>query len=224
ADWSLKDINGETALDLATEKGKSELAELLRGVEGDFYPVTDPQGYCLIINISKYDSGSDITFSHTERKGSVRDVERVKQVFESLRFIVKSPDLGEHGSFVCFLMAHGSHDCIYGRDGCPYEIRKLTDRFQSSVCRSLEGRPKAFFIQACRGSRLDRAVVAPNSREETDEAPAPVYNTAVRPAESDFLLCYANTPGSAAFRNIDTGSLYVQTVCDFIEKTSVSST
>ncbi|PAA51406.1 hypothetical protein BOX15_Mlig007583g1 [Macrostomum lignano] len=143
ADWSLKDINGETALDLATEKGKSELAELLRGyegkkyfdesseprrkvftdhaddeipsdeepdltfgdfggarrvetarhqlsrVEGDFYPVTDPQGYCLIINISKYDSGSDITFSHTERKGSVRDVERVKQVFESLRFIVK---------------------------------------------------------------------------------------------------------------------------------------
>uniref|UniRef100_A0A1I8HLS6 ANK_REP_REGION domain-containing protein n=1 Tax=Macrostomum lignano TaxID=282301 RepID=A0A1I8HLS6_9PLAT len=237
ADWSLKDINGETALDLATEKGKSELAELLRGVEGDFYPVTDPQGYCLIINISKYDSGSDITFSHTERKGSVRDVERVKQVFESLRFIVKvkedltaeqvddflheikkSPDLGEHGSFVCFLMAHGSHDCIYGRDGCPYEIRKLTDRFQSSVCRRLEGRPKAFFIQACRGSRLDRAVVAPNSREETDEAPAPVYNTAVRPAESDFLLCYANTPGSAAFRNIDTGSLYVQTVCDFIEK------
>uniref|UniRef100_A0A1I8H3V7 ANK_REP_REGION domain-containing protein n=1 Tax=Macrostomum lignano TaxID=282301 RepID=A0A1I8H3V7_9PLAT len=30
ADWSLKDTNGRTALDLATQKGKSELAELLR--------------------------------------------------------------------------------------------------------------------------------------------------------------------------------------------------
>uniref|UniRef100_A0A1I8GU44 Protein kinase domain-containing protein n=2 Tax=Macrostomum lignano TaxID=282301 RepID=A0A1I8GU44_9PLAT len=31
ADWSLKDMPGRTALDLATQEGKSELAELLRG-------------------------------------------------------------------------------------------------------------------------------------------------------------------------------------------------
>ncbi|PAA51405.1 hypothetical protein BOX15_Mlig016858g2 [Macrostomum lignano] len=199
-------------------------------LEGDFYPVTDPQGYCLIINISKYESGSDITFSITERKGSDRDVEQAKRVFERLRFIVKikkdltteqlddflseikkSRDLAKHGSFVCFLMAHGSHDCIYGRDGCPYEIRKVTERFQTSVCRSLEGKPKVFFIQAGRGSRQDRTF-ASYSREESR------YNLTVCTPESDFMVCYANSPGSVAFRSINTGSLYVQTVCDFIEK------
>uniref|UniRef100_A0A1I8GRA2 Caspase-3 n=1 Tax=Macrostomum lignano TaxID=282301 RepID=A0A1I8GRA2_9PLAT len=204
--------------------------------EEDFYPVTNPQGYCLIINISEYDSGSDITLNFEERQGSDRDVDRVKQIFERLRFIVKikkdltaeqlddflheikkSPDLAKHGSFVCFLMAHGSHDCIYGKNGVPCEIRNLTEKFKSSVCRSLEGKPKVFFIQACRGSRRDRAV-ARSSREQTDEAGAPVYNSAIRPAEGDFLLCYATTPGSAAFRNIDSGSRYVQTVCEFIEK------
>ncbi|PAA83579.1 hypothetical protein BOX15_Mlig015152g1 [Macrostomum lignano] len=37
ADWSLKDRDGRTALDLATQKGKSELAELLRGYDGKIY-------------------------------------------------------------------------------------------------------------------------------------------------------------------------------------------
>uniref|UniRef100_A0A1I8HWR6 ANK_REP_REGION domain-containing protein n=1 Tax=Macrostomum lignano TaxID=282301 RepID=A0A1I8HWR6_9PLAT len=187
--------------------------------EEDFYPVTNPQGFCLIINISEYDRGSDITFNFEERQGSDRDVDRVKRVFESLRFIVRIkndltveqvdnflneikilPDLAKHGSFVCFLMAHGSHDCIYGRDGFPYKVRKLTGKFK-----------------ACRGSRRDR-VDAAKSREQTDEAPAPVFNSAIRPPEGDFLLCYATTEGSAAFRNIDSGSRYVQTACEFIEK------
>uniref|UniRef100_A0A1I8JID0 ANK_REP_REGION domain-containing protein n=1 Tax=Macrostomum lignano TaxID=282301 RepID=A0A1I8JID0_9PLAT len=230
ADWSLKNNKYRTALALATQKRNWRLAELLRGLDGDFYPVTDPQGYCLIINISRYESGSDITFSITERKGSDHDVEQAKRVFERLRFIVKikkdltteqlddflseikkSRDLAKHGSFVCFLMAHGSHDCIYGRDGCPYEIRKVIERFQTSVCRSLEGKPKVFFIQAGRGSRQDRTF-ASYSREETR------YNLTVCTPESDFLVCYANSPGSVAFRSINTGSLYVQTVCDFIEK------
>ncbi|PAA77016.1 hypothetical protein BOX15_Mlig027240g1 [Macrostomum lignano] len=37
ADWSLKDVDGKTALDWATHNGKSELAELLRGFEGVIY-------------------------------------------------------------------------------------------------------------------------------------------------------------------------------------------
>ncbi|PAA55393.1 hypothetical protein BOX15_Mlig019869g2 [Macrostomum lignano] len=37
SDWSLKDRDGKTALELAVEKGKSELAELLRRYEGRSY-------------------------------------------------------------------------------------------------------------------------------------------------------------------------------------------
>ncbi|PAA78463.1 hypothetical protein BOX15_Mlig006341g1 [Macrostomum lignano] len=37
ADWSLKNQLGKTALDFATQKGKSELAELLRGYDGKIY-------------------------------------------------------------------------------------------------------------------------------------------------------------------------------------------
>ncbi|PAA75254.1 hypothetical protein BOX15_Mlig017273g1 [Macrostomum lignano] len=37
ADWSLKDCQGRTALDLATDNGSGELAELLRGYDGKIY-------------------------------------------------------------------------------------------------------------------------------------------------------------------------------------------
>uniref|UniRef100_A0A1I8FK12 Protein kinase domain-containing protein n=1 Tax=Macrostomum lignano TaxID=282301 RepID=A0A1I8FK12_9PLAT len=45
ADWSLKDRDGRTALDLATQNGKSELAELLRGYDGKIY-FYEPLWHC----------------------------------------------------------------------------------------------------------------------------------------------------------------------------------
>ncbi|PAA61143.1 hypothetical protein BOX15_Mlig006631g1 [Macrostomum lignano] len=110
----------------------------------EFYPVTNPQGLCVIINISKFESSSE-----GERKGSQFDVERVSELFSKLGFIIDVredltadeienyldcvriwKELERHGAFVCFLMTHGREDCIVGSDGKPCKIFDLTRKFQ----------------------------------------------------------------------------------------------
>uniref|UniRef100_A0A1I8GLR6 ANK_REP_REGION domain-containing protein n=1 Tax=Macrostomum lignano TaxID=282301 RepID=A0A1I8GLR6_9PLAT len=295
SNWSLKNREGKTALDLATEQGSHKMAELLRSfrendawttrpqyqtgsgesgasysyeyrsppaaymrqasqctpqslqavdqhsaVESDCssnssrsdecYPVTNPQGFCVIINISKFESSSE-----GERKGSQFDVERVSELFSKLGFIIDVredltadeienyldcvriwKELERHGAFVCFLMTHGREDCIVGSDGKPCKIFDLTRKFQPKLCSSLAGKPKIFFIQACRGLEKDELLV---KRETIDNAGGRFEGTSVvYPSNSDFLIFYATPRGQVAFRDENTGSYFIQTVCELIEK------
>ncbi|PAA75580.1 hypothetical protein BOX15_Mlig020959g1 [Macrostomum lignano] len=119
----------------------------------DFYQVTNPQGFCLIININTYSTGS----GEEERKGSERDVDRVRKLFRKLSFTIKevqnpttaeiddflnetkkSKELAKHGSFVCFLMAHGRkdaqrRDCIIDGHGVQSPVLELAAKFKASV-------------------------------------------------------------------------------------------
>uniref|UniRef100_A0A1I8JD17 ANK_REP_REGION domain-containing protein n=1 Tax=Macrostomum lignano TaxID=282301 RepID=A0A1I8JD17_9PLAT len=296
SNWSLKNREGKTALDLATEQGSHKMAELLRSfrendawttrpqyqtgsgesgasysyeyrsppaaymrqasqctpqslqavdqhsaVESDcssnssrsdeFYPVRNPQGFCVIINISKFESSSE-----GERKGSQFDVERVSELFSKLGFIIDVckkdltadeienyldcvrnwKELERHGAFVCFLMTHGREDCIVGSDGKPCKIFDLTKKFQPKLCSSLAGKPKIFFVQACRGLEKDELLV---KRETIDNAGGRFEGTSVLyPSNSDFLIFYATPRGQVAFRDENTGSYFIQTVCELIEK------
>uniref|UniRef100_A0A1I8HMF7 CASPASE_P20 domain-containing protein n=1 Tax=Macrostomum lignano TaxID=282301 RepID=A0A1I8HMF7_9PLAT len=121
ADWSLKDSRGCTAYEIALEYDKEDLTDLLQPSperaefpevqpstgsqsgattrqtnwsEEEFYPVTNPQGFCIIINIGKYEElkhkeGGTAIIDPEIREGSAKDVQLVRQVFEELRFIVK---------------------------------------------------------------------------------------------------------------------------------------
>uniref|UniRef100_A0A1I8GJ03 CASPASE_P20 domain-containing protein n=1 Tax=Macrostomum lignano TaxID=282301 RepID=A0A1I8GJ03_9PLAT len=230
SNWSLKNREGKTALDLATEQGSHKMAELLRSRSDEFYPVTNPQGLCVIINISKFESSSE-----GERKGSQFDVERVSELFSKLGFIIDVredltadeienyldcvriwKELERHGAFVCFLMTHGREDCIVGSDGKPCKIFDLTRKFQPKLCSSLAGKPKIFFVQACRGLEKDELLV---KRETIDNAGGRFEGTSVLyPSNSDFLIFYATPRGQVAFRDENTGSYFIQTVCELIEK------
>ncbi|PAA69355.1 hypothetical protein BOX15_Mlig001598g10 [Macrostomum lignano] len=85
-----------------------------------------------------------------------------------------SDQLERHGCFVCFLMAHGSPDCVFGSDGRPCRIPDVTKIFQSSCCRSLAGKPKIFFIQACRGQHHDAPLDDSSSKSNEPQVPEPV--------------------------------------------------
>ncbi|NXS56067.1 CASP7 protein, partial [Brachypteracias leptosomus] len=66
--------------------------------------------------------------------------------------------------FACILLSHGEEGLIYGTDG-PMAIKSLTALFRGDKCKSLIGKPKLFFIQACRGSEFDEGI-------QTDSGPA----------------------------------------------------
>ncbi|XP_046568754.1 uncharacterized protein LOC124277143 [Haliotis rubra] len=72
--------------------------------------------------------------------------------------------------FACAILSHGDntdfppqktndamlrHDFVYGVDGMIVPTRFLLSIFNDECCPELEGKPRLFFIQACRGRALD---------------------------------------------------------------------
>ena len=128
---------------------------------------TECRGYCVIINNRQF-QGNDEAY----RKGSEQDVERLRNLFESLRFeVIIKRDLERnhieevaqeygrknHDKFVAFVlivMSHGDdEDCVLGVDNKPVSVKALMKEFQAQKCPSLKGKPKILIIQTCRGSR-----------------------------------------------------------------------
>lgn len=145
--------------------------------EAVYYPMNrKPCGFAVIINISKFD---EVTKLET-REGSDIDVQRMKSLFEWLRFKVeiyinKTADEimqiiryyrldFDHRNFDCFslfLMSHGfgntrDGDGIFSRDGKHVHLKKIRENFTSAKCPSLSNKPKLFFVQACRGNAPDQ--------------------------------------------------------------------
>ena len=128
---------------------------------------TECPGYCVIINNRQF-QGNDEAY----REGSEQDVERLRNLFESLRFeVIIKRDLKRdqikgvaqeyggknHDKFVAFVlivMSHGDDkDCIFGVDNDSISVRNLMKEFQAEKCPSLKGKPKILIMQTCRGSR-----------------------------------------------------------------------
>ena len=56
--------------------------------------------------------------------------------------------------FVCVICSHGTNKGIYGTDGEIVPIDDVTTMFDGQNCKALINKPKLFFIQACRGGRI----------------------------------------------------------------------
>ncbi|MEQ2165503.1 Caspase-3, partial [Goodea atripinnis] len=115
-------------------------------------------------------------------------------------------DHSNSASFVCVLLSHGDEGVFYGTDG-PLQLQTLTSLFRGDRCKSLVGKPKLFFIQACRGTDLDPGVES-DSPEETTKIPV----------EADFLYAFSTAPGYYSWRNTMSGSWFIQSLCDIIGK------
>uniref|UniRef100_UPI0037E95F7A caspase-3a n=1 Tax=Semicossyphus pulcher TaxID=241346 RepID=UPI0037E95F7A len=177
-------------------------------------------GQCIIINNKNFDrrtgmnvrNGTDIdaanamkVFSKLGYKAKVYNdlsVEKMKQVLIS----VSKEDHSCYASFVCVLLSHGDEGVFFGTDGS-VELKYLTSLFRGDRCQSLVGKPKLFFIQACRGTELDGGIEA-DSGEGTTKIPV----------EADFLYAFSTAPGYYSWRNTMTGSWFMQSLCEMISK------
>lgn len=171
-----------------------------------------PYGLAIIINL-KY-------FISDERYGSEVDVEKLGNIethvdlrarkicaiVQEMAWKIKS----DQSCFVCCSMTHGDMGVIYGSDSKPVEIKYITDLFKENKCSALAGKPKLFFIQACRGSQgrtptttvftripaFDaNALSEADGDIDYDDVNESTFRHSADPREPDFLIGYSTVAG-----------------------------
>ncbi|XP_066515907.1 caspase-3a [Hoplias malabaricus] len=179
-------------------------------------------GHCVIINNKNFHGSTGMN----QRNGTDVDAGNVMKVFGKLGYKVKvfndqtvdqikqvlatvaREDHSRCASFVCVLLSHGDEGVFFGTDGA-VELKALTSLFRGNRCTSLVGKPKLFFIQACRGTDLDAGIEMDSNY---DGSPVKI------PVEADFLYAYSTAPGYYSWRNTMTGSWFIQSLCEMFSK------
>ncbi|NP_001098140.1 caspase-3 [Oryzias latipes] len=180
-------------------------------------------GICLIINNKNFhkDSGmgprngtdndaaaawkSFMKLGYEIQMYNDQTVDQMKKLFRQM----SNQDHSKFASFACVILSHGEEGVIYGTDG-PVSFNKLIECLKGRSCLSLVGKPKLFFIQACRGMLFDEGIEH-DAKDDTSEK---------IPLEADFLFAYSTVSGYYSWRSTANGSWFIQSLCEMLEKFS----
>ena len=195
-----------------------------------------PRGITLIINNASF-APHPKHGQQSPRHGSEEDVRQVEALFTALDFSVRTKEnlsrrqlldeleyiraREDHSAYDCFvlwLMSHGKSGEVFCSDGITIPIQTL-DMF--SNCETLSGKPKLFFIQACRGDGEDEGVSnTANTTISSYELPSPnqvdspidaVKKPASKvPTHADFLYAFSTVDKYVSYRHEALGSYYVR--------------
>ncbi|KAG9277634.1 caspase-8-like [Astyanax mexicanus] len=199
-----------------------------------------PRGFCVIINNMTFDPPLK------NRKGSDTDEESLKDVFswlgftlevhrnqtaEQLRAILKKFSQETHlgDCFVCCILSHGCAEGVYGTDGGVVSSEDIFGPFRGLCCPSLAKKPKAFFIQACRGKDFQLPVqveadsvemdeIEDEDEEEFDEIEIDADPMMTIPNDGDFFVARSTVKGFFSFRDTMLGSWFIQSLCEQLKK------
>ncbi|XP_071502752.1 caspase-3-like [Diadema antillarum] len=211
-----------------------------------------PRGIAIIINNKKFKTMKT-------RQGTDVDGRNLENVFKQLGFNtvvhrdLKGRDIQQlmiqlsrhnHTTFDCFILAiltHGIEGAVYGTDEQLVKIEDLVNYFSSDRCPTLAGKPKLFFLQACRGERFDAGVEQTDGtavagsgdgarldsismtedelvdkmlRMELESTDSFASARSKMPTQSDILLAYATVPGYVSWRNSEKGSWFIQALTE----------
>ncbi|XP_030435590.1 caspase-8-like isoform X2 [Gopherus evgoodei] len=208
------------------ESGAKEAVSVPK-LENPYMMENNPHGYCVILNNSDFKNPDEI------RKGTDKDAEALKRVFEWLQFetiehrnleaeeickTIKKYSNMDHSNmdcFICCLLSHGEKGKVRGTDWNSAAIKDLVSCFTGSQCPSLAGKPKLFFIQACQGKTGQKSIPVKedSSRQlEADALPLPSI-----PDWADILISMATVEDFECYRYIERGSAFIQCLCKEIE-------
>lgn len=186
------------------------------------------QGFALIIHNHYFPKRKD-----SNREGSEKDVEAIRRFCEdagihinktdrptenlkateidSLCDEIAKRDFTRYDGFLCFILSHGDQDGIFGVDDNTIGVQDMVSKFKK--CDTLVGKPKLFFIQACRGSHQDSGMLIDSDSHPVNE-PRPLR----LPTDSDILIAHSTVEGLESYRNRQCGSWFITTLIDQLEQ------
>lgn len=139
-----------------------------------------------------------------------------------LKFLcsVSKLDHSDNDCLFVTIMTHGDRDGkILAADG-DFMVQELWEYFIGYNCETLIGKPKLFFIQACRGKMTDPGILLkPKPRMRMMQMSDSVDSAAfeeqpfVLPTLADLLVMYSTAEGYYSFRNPKDGSWFIQALC-----------
>ncbi|XP_063397690.1 caspase-3-like [Mytilus trossulus] len=176
------------------------------------------------------------------RSGSEIDVKNLKDLFEQLHFeVVTKTDLSaeqmvrvleeerdtvknwkEIECVILIIMSHGEGAYICGNDNKIIRLTDIIEVFDSQHCPCLDEKPRLVFVQACRNVghsekeladlcvKLDKKLL---TGDQLDSAPYRDEGiTQVKHPSADFLVAYATPAETLSYRNIYTGSWFLNAI------------
>lgn len=188
------------------------------------------RGCFLIFNQVKFDAHLKLR----NRESSCRDAEALKElaehemrfafvkIFESLTrddifyWLKKMADASHdrYDLFACAFLTHGDAEGVVYASDASFEMSQVYDMFTSDKCKTLAGKPKLFFVQACRGSKFDMGFnIQKLSHTSLNSSPT---HTRL-PVEADFLFAYSSVPNYVSWIN-DCGSWYFQALVSCVRR------
>ncbi|XP_056313606.1 caspase-22 [Danio aesculapii] len=191
---------------------------------------SNPRGLCLIFNNENFRNPK------MKRYGSQKDADSLKDLFESLGFLVEIKkdqtvsamkmtlkqysENRQHGDcFVCCVLSHGDESGVLGYDEQICPVDDITSPFNGANCSSLAGKPKVFFIQACRGEKIQsKVMVADCLGGSRTQKPGRVSVSI--PKDSDFLIARSTVEGYVSIRDEIRGSWFIQSLCENLKEGS----
>ncbi|XP_018346795.1 PREDICTED: caspase-1-like [Trachymyrmex septentrionalis] len=135
--------------------------------------------------------------------------------FKTISTILQSTAAEDHTDADCLIvvaMSHGESGLLHSADSI-YPVDALWIPFTGDQCLSLAGKPKLFFIQACRGTQLDNGVTFFHA---TDSIKSDTLKYSI-PAYADILVAYSTYDGFFSWRNPDSGSWFIQALCEELD-------
>ena len=108
-----------------------------------------------------------------------------------------------HDGLIVFISSHGKKKGILTVDKETVKVDELTSRVNGRQCKSLRGKPKIFFISACRGEKADHGFE--NLGPVAADASGGEKLVPRLPTDADFLICYSTTLDHVAFRRCGLG-------------------
>lgn len=206
-------------------------------LENAYYAMGHKKGYALIINNRTYSDYSETrTGSHVDflnminlfRLLGYRTFDRLDltaaEMLETVRsfaFKFDNPSAETVDSCVVVLMTHGMPGYFVGIDGCSIDVEQFFEPILS--CKALEGKPKLYFIQACRAIRVNKIGkpvamgMGGNVQDHIRKAELQAHQALISklPTASDFCVFYSITPAYFSWRNYEkTGSWFIQALCE----------
>ncbi|XP_039308892.1 caspase-1 [Solenopsis invicta] len=193
------------------------------------------RGKCIIFNHEEF-----VSPKFPEREGSAYDTLRLRTTFQYLDFDVKihtdltknqitdvieevrQLDHTDNDCLCIIVLTHGLDDDMLVAKDKKYKSDMLWKPFTADKCVTLAGKPKLFFIQACRGNKLDRGIMlqslsTPMVQMESEQfLQTDTVLCYSIPTHADFLIAYSTVQDFAAFKNPSSGSWYMQSLCDVL--------